>query len=992
MSPYLLLPLIALASNLGLAVLTLRGQWQARGHHSFALFLLSMASWGGLLFMMRASPTLSQAFFWEKLVVVDVALISVLYLHFTYGFSRRASAAWVLPVAYGLFGLVTVLTLLGTTVTAMQLKSYGFAPLLGPAFGLFIVFTYGAIIMGVLNMWHASKFGESVALRNRAGYILVGTSASLVGGTTDILPVIGLPVYPLGIVGNIMFAILATVAMQKVRLLDIRLALRRAFAYAVLAAGVAVAYLALGYALEYGTGLADTRATVLFAVVFAAGAVVAIPKMNDRIQHWVDRTFLGNRYSSLKALERFSGEMKDISDRRALSSSLVSQVKGATGAEFVVLLEPGQDRNRFSTAAAIGTEERFSLPYESGASAIGRLSSQDRVATAEEVSLFPEWQVMPERDRAPFEAAEAKLFVPIKSQSELVGVLVLGPRESGVYSQEEMDLLRTAANQAATAMESARLYNELASQLEHNERRVAAFEHAAGRMALEENPDLAIEQLISEVMELIDARYGAVAVWGPNGDLTRVIGPGIGRADGSDRPGRWVPTLMETVGMAGFDGDDADSGNGTEALAGLAVPFKCKDSGRGVIYLREKASGRGFTEADERLTNLFAALIGVLINNVEVYKSESRERSTLTAIQASMTEGLAVLDQDGRVLYFNHAAELHWSLSASSVVGRGFIEAIGEHAQDLEDAETALKELTELVEGSGESNTAELALVRPDRRDLALTAFPISTEMGNDMTGILVRDATEERDLDRRRDTFVSVACHELRTPMTTILGFTELLLDDITEGDSRRWLEHVHEDSLRLTTILDDMLDVSRIQSGRLRMTIERIDVREVIDDVLARIGSTTDNHTFEVDVAPGTPKALTDQAKTTQIVLNLVSNAIKYSPEGGTIRISTALSRSGEEVVVAITDEGIGIAPEDVDQVFETCYRVKNEQTYEIRGTGLGLYIVKSLVEGIGGTMSVESEVDKGSTFTFTMPAAPSGSWIARKEVYDEQSVIGR
>jgi signal transduction histidine kinase len=295
-----------------------------------------------------------------------------------------------------------------------------------------------------------------------------------------------------------------------------------------------------------------------------------------------------------------------------------------------------------------------------------------------------------------------------------------------------------------------------------------------------------------------------------------------------------------------------------------------------------------------------------------------------------------------------------------------------------------------LLDGTSEGPPVEIAVAKPDRRDLSMTTFLIDTPNGADMTGVLIRDVTEERDLERRRDTFVSVASHELRTPMTTILGFTELLLDDVPEGDQRRWLEHVHEDSLRLTSILDDMLDVSRIQSGRVKMTIERVDVPEVINDVIAGIGSTTSIHEFDVAVSPDLPKALTDQAKTTQIVLNLVSNAIKYSPEGGLITVSVGPTPDGRDVIVGVTDQGLGIPPEEIDRVFDTFYRVKNEQTYEIRGTGLGLYIVKSLIEGIGGTLSVESEVGVGSTFSFTMPVSLTGSTLTRREE-NEQSLIG-
>ena len=494
-------------------------------------------------------------------------------------------------------------------------------------------------------------------------------------------------------------------------------------------------------------------------------------------------------------------------------------------------------------------------------------------------------------------------------------------------------------------------------------------------MAVEENPDLGIEQLVEEVMTLLDAGSGGVAVWSPSGDLTRVIGPGLSNQDLNESHNDLAPWV---------------NANGV-AERGLEIPFQCKDSGRGVFYVRNKLDGSAFTDADERLVNLFAVLIGVLINNVEVYQAESRERSTLTAIQASMTEGIAVLNSDGTVLYFNRAAEHHWSMTANTVVGKDFLEAIGEHAEDFDEPEETMEQLTGLVNGTSETPAIELAVARPDRRDLAMAVFPISTLTGDDMMGVLVRDVTEERDLDRRRDTFVSVASHELRTPMTTILGFTELLLDDIPDGESHKWLEHIHEDSLRLTRILDDMLDVSRIQSGRVRMTIERIDVSDLVTDVIEGIGSTTDIHDFEIHVAPGLPKALTDHAKTTQIVLNLISNAIKYSPAGGKISVTAVPRANGDEIEVSVTDAGIGIASEDIDHVFDTFYRVKNDDTYEIRGTGLGLYIVKSLVEGIGGSMGVVSEFGHGSTFWFTMPAAQLGNGMTRREPIEQQSFVG-
>jgi GAF domain-containing protein len=679
MSIYLLLPLIAFVSNPGLASMTVRGNWQASGQRAFALFLVAMATRGGLLFMMRSSGTIADAYFWDKLVVANVAIISVLYLHFTYGFTARSSARWVMPVAYALLGLVAASTVVGLTVTGMQIKSYGYAPVFGPTFALFLLLSYGAIFMGMANVWHTSRHGSSPTLRNRAGYVLVGTVISLTGGITDVLPTIGLPIYPLGIVGNILFAAIATIAMVKVRLLDIRLALQRAFAYGMVAVVVVGSYFAIDQIAELTFGIMVAQSKIAFNVLFVTAGVVAIPKLNDRAQGWVDKTFFGQRYSAFKALERFNEQMKDITEHQALAQSLVTLLRGAMDSEWVTLMEPDERRRAMTSVASTGTDETFELSFEDGASAVGRLAANGKVQSLQEVSLFPEWQSVPDAERSRFEDAAARLFVPIMSKAELTGVLVLGRRAGRAYSQEELDLLRTVANQAATAMENTRLYHELASQLDTNERRVAAFEHAAGRMALEQNPDLAIEQLVEEVMELVDTKYGAVAFWGPKGELTRVIGPGVGRSRSGPVGARlWVAELLENVGMI-TESPDGDGSVHSESVAGgIAVPFLCKDSGRGVFYLRDKAEEAEFTEADVRLVNLFAVLIGVLINNVEVFQSEARERSTLTAIQASMTEGLAVLDPYGYVQYFNRAAEDHWSMSASTVLGKRFLDAMGE--------------------------------------------------------------------------------------------------------------------------------------------------------------------------------------------------------------------------------------------------------------------------------------------------------------------------
>ena len=963
MSMYLLLPLVALGANLGLAALAWKGQWQAKGGRPFALFLLAMAMWAGLLYMMRSSATLEDAYFWDKLVVINFALVAVLFLHFTYSFAGLAPMKLLMPLAYVAVAAVGVVTLLGLTITGMQLKPYGYAPVLGPAFAPMLLVTYAATVAGLLNVGYATRHGDSPAIRNRASYVMVGIFASLIGATTDFLPVLGVPIFPAGIVGNALFAILVTAAMLKGRLVDIKLAGRKVLSYALLVGFVLATYVLVNAVVGrvFGAPIAAPALTFIFAVI----AVAAVPRFNERVQRWVDRGFFRARYTSLRALERFSQGIRDITDAGTFASTLVGLVRGSVGAQFVGLLQPDGQGHGFRLTAASGIDFSLSVPFAAGSAAFARLARHGRVMFAEEIALFPEWQALSLSTRNALEKAHFRIYVPVIFRGELAGVLLLGQRErGGRYSQEDVDLLQAVANQAATGMENARLYQEVQTQLATGRKRTEAFQAAASRLALEENADQTLEQLVETARDLVGAQHGAVVVWNPQGEAVKVIG-------------EYLPTLA----AAGLGGPPSTSRSpsDTDTPASLASSFRSRDLSRGVFYLEGKRDETAFNDDDQRLLDLFAMLASVLIDNMRLYAGQSRERSTLTAIQASITEGLIVLDAQERVVYFNAAAESLLAVSASSARGRVFGEVVDDRAPSFEDPAGAARALKSLVDGSAEEPRVDVTMLRPQRLDLSMSSFPIALSPDEGMVGILIRDVTQDRDLDRRRDTFVSVASHELRTPMTTIIGFTDLLLDEVGEdAHQRRWLNYISEETQRLTEILDDMLDVSRIQSGNVGLTVERIAIHESVADVVAVLAPTTEMHDFIVDCGPFLPKVLADRNKLAQVLMNLLTNAVKYSPKGGRIVVSGRHEPRNDRVVVSVSDEGIGIKPEDVEVIFETFHRVRNAETDHIRGSGLGLYIVKQLVGLMGGEVWLESEAGRGSTFFFTMPTAKLGSMV--------------
>lgn len=232
------------------------------------------------------------------------------------------------------------------------------------------------------------------------------------------------------------------------------------------------------------------------------------------------------------------------------------------------------------------------------------------------------------------------------------------------------------------------------------------------------------------------------------------------------------------------------------------------------------------------------------------------------------------------------------------------------------------------------------------------------------------------REAERAKTEFISLASHELRTPLTSIKGFASTLLrrDVVWDEEIRQdFLQTINSEADRLGRLVSDMLDVSRIDLGRLEFRVEDLGVADMARGVARRVATTTERHRFFFEIPEGLPDAVGDRDRVEQVLHNLYSNAIKYSPSGGSINTTVRLSRDRRFVRIAISDQGIGIPEDKLSMLFVKFYRVRDSRVSETGGTGLGLYITKNLVTAMGGTLEVESTHTKGSTFTFTLPVAP-------------------
>jgi signal transduction histidine kinase len=239
-------------------------------------------------------------------------------------------------------------------------------------------------------------------------------------------------------------------------------------------------------------------------------------------------------------------------------------------------------------------------------------------------------------------------------------------------------------------------------------------------------------------------------------------------------------------------------------------------------------------------------------------------------------------------------------------------------------------------------------------------------------TGIvtIIHDVTHEREVDRMKTEFISTAAHELRTPLTSIQGFSEIMLtrDDISEEEKKRFLSYINNQAVSLTTIVSDLLDIARIESGK-GFTLSKVtcNIGDIINQVVPYFQEHAQKHQFEV-VLPKEPVDLhLDKLKIDQVLKNLISNAVKYSPDGGLIRLTGRVSAGYFEV--SVEDQGVGMTTEQLDRIFDKFYRVDASNT-AIEGTGLGMTIVKHIIEMHGGEIWVESSLGKGTTVRFKIP----------------------
>jgi two-component system phosphate regulon sensor histidine kinase PhoR len=552
-------------------------------------------------------------------------------------------------------------------------------------------------------------------------------------------------------------------------------------------------------------------------------------------------------------------------------------------------------------------------------------------------------------------AFRSLLLIPLEVAGEdAVGLVLVFFADERSLRDEDIELARHLAGAARGALERSGLFEG-----ERTSRALAQqLARTGSALATELDPAAVLDEVVQQAPELLGADACAIRI--VDGDellVTAVAGSDAEVALGvrSETAG-WlsgeVSQSRRAVSVEDASSDSALLASDAVLAAGytayLGVPLVGPESSLlGVISVYSRGPRRWRPEEVEALLAL-AANTSAALSNAELYQRVALEKERSSAILENIADGIVALDRDGNVVLWNRAAEQVTGVPAGEALGRSPQQVLG---RTLSGAPRV-----PLARGGGEIwLSVNEAVMRDPAGQVAGRIYAF-------------RDISADRFVEEMKSEFVSTVSHELRGPLTSIYGFAETLLrEDILFGEEERrvFLGYISSESERLTGIVDQLLNVARLDTGDLHVNLLPTDVRPLVAEVVT-FAEENVGHSFVLELPTEPLAAEADADKLRQVLVHLVDNAVKYSPNGG--RVTVAARRKSDTVEFQVADEGLGIPESEHDRIFRKFYRADQERG----GTGLGLFLAQGLVNAMGGRIWVESSEGEGSRFAFELPAA--------------------
>lgn len=575
---------------------------------------------------------------------------------------------------------------------------------------------------------------------------------------------------------------------------------------------------------------------------------------------------------------------------------------------------------------------------------------------------------------------ESVTVFPLWAEGEVVGVVsVYHPRVK--LSSEDVNLMRAIADQVGLAIKSAQAFEGLQA----SNRRLATLQRITATL----QSTLPLEEVLRTVVQgaveglnylgssilMPDQKTEKLvvkAIWGGKflEVLSKTLKISLGTfglplsAEENPIVKAYLKEEVQTthgvpeslfIGFTSFVGARTawTIKQATGAETSISIPLR---AGQTVVGVLLAFSPRSRIDEDERATLLaLADQAGLAIENARLFAETISERAKLSAVITGTEDAIMVTDEADHLLLLNPAARRAFKIAEESWVGQPLAEVVENQA------------LHDLFARLSVKGTAQSAEIPVDGRTFYANLSPIHG-VGKVLA---MQDITYLKELDEMKSDFVATVSHDLRSPLSIIEGYIDLSKEvGPLNAQQHQFVERIKLAAANMNQLITDLLDLGKIEAG-LEMEMMPCDLEDIIDLVVTGLQGETERKGIElrVELPENVPTVRGNSTRLRQVLTNLVDNALKYTPEGGTVAIQMSVENGS--VTMQVRDTGIGISPDDLPHVFDKFYRVEREKTRDIAGTGLGLAIAKSIVEMHGGRIWAESKPGVGSTFSFTLPA---------------------
>ncbi len=723
-----------------------------------------------------------------------------------------------------------------------------------------------------------------------------------------------------------------------------------------------------------------------------------------------------SRAEQLTALNRASYEIGLSLNPEEIYSAIhraVAQMMPAESFMIALLDEEHKDIEGVYIRDPAGRSPNVRLPLDKGIS--GQVISSGKPLLISDVGEFEDfegWTVGQSQPRS-------IVAVPITLAGKVVGMLSAQNDRSNIYTEDEQQILSTLANQAAVAIQNGRLYAEtrrLADELEQRvvERTAELQQEQRNtetllRILTEASSTLDLDRALNRTLALLNsaigAEQGSILMVNPE-DNTISYRAGYGYLTPEMTKGSRPTALKIGEGLAGWVIKHREAVrindvrkdkrwvkiplNTSSHRSVIAAPLIVGEEIIGALMVFHRQVGF-FTPEHMNLVQAIGSQVAVAINNAQLYelirdqaerlgsmlRNQQVEASRQKAILEAVADGVLVTDPSNGITFLNSSTERILDLKGDQLMGQPLDSFVGLFGKAAQTWMQTIRYWSEDPASHQPGDTYAEQLNLENGRVVLVHLAPVIWR--NEFLGTvsIFRDITHEVEVDRLKSEFVATVSHELRTPMTSIKGYVDLLLmgaaGALSENQSH-FLDIVRSNTERLSVLVNDLLDISRIEAGRVSLSLQAIDLHKVADDVADEVQRRSEDENkpmkVTVDIPEDLPRINGDMERVRQILTNITDNAYHYTAANGQILIR--MRAENGEVQVDVKDNGIGIPPEEQERVFERFYRGEDPLVLATPGTGLGLAIVKQLVTMHKGRIWLKSAgvPGDGSTFSFTLP----------------------